>query len=590
MRYQPLWVDGFKDGHSPNRDSYPDMFRYRISFSLPSPLKSELKGLNFFSAQNVFIPGVKFIEATTQMMPADIVLLGSMPQSTAIASPTASMVQSSAVKNLALRFMDEIYLNAFFVGDLINATINGESGAVKAVLRQKGYDGLTAHDLEVLRDYTVPGPKFDLRYSGGAYSVESSVYSAKELLVHSVHRTIYIDGTPVESQKTLADGSVSFLSSDGNQSFRITFNAPFDVQNPIGAISYTGTTWVTAQPEHEEPIQGKRAYPWDGSSDIDTTPAASARDAEAFQYLPLALDLITPHVPLESPNVADLASVVGIFSIAVNTVTSLKNIRDFCVWGKEQVMKRTGANMKLRIRGLLTLDKMKQTFPTKAEEAINEILNNSNERKLETVAKAAEPKILEAMKKYMRNEATKQAQKNNGAAYGLSAEDIIHQAHDIADTQATNVFTGEVYASYLNALVDRTVTLKRRNEAFDEKNRLQREINKAGERIRQNRQDLTKKQEELEAKRRLVDKGSIPREKWDDIQREYGREIQKISDKITEDETSTRNDEASRKSHEEAWKKYMKDEAEKKKTEEKRREEFWKHRKDHHTEPKPEHG
>ncbi|KAJ5348579.1 uncharacterized protein N7506_001832 [Penicillium brevicompactum] len=596
MSYTAKWVEGNggRYGYVAKPYDVPDTIRNQVKFRLPAPLKAQLKGLNFFSAQNVFVPGVRFIKATTQIMPTDVVLLGTMPRSTTHTANPAAIVQSLSAQNLALRFMDEIYHNAYFLGDLINANVKGDAGTVKAVLHKRGYADVTAQDLEVLRDYVTPGPNFDLRYAGGAYSVDSPGYTAKELLVHSVHRTIYIDGTPVESQKTLGDGSVTFISSDSQQSFHITFTVPFDVQGETGGKSFIGSTWATANPDQKEQIQGRRTFPWDGRSDIGTSLAASARDDEALKFLPLALDLTTPHDPQEFRAV-DITSVAAGFAIAVNAVTSAKNLKAGCVWVSKVVMKMAGIKLSLSVPGLLDLDKMAKEFPVKAEEAVNKTINQAIEEKKRkkekivldpvVIGQAARPKILEEMKKYMHSKVDAKAVKDYGAAYGLSALNTTKMAHEAADTQAANVFDGEQYGSYLDAMVDRAVTTRRMEKALENKISLDEEIREAKNRFLQNK-ELKKNQEaDLAAREKEAKRDNMPEEEWNGIKEKYERQIKEIADKITEDEKEIKKNEEKSKGYDEAWKDSKENEKLKKELEKKRKEEFWKHRKEHPAEP-----
>lgn len=77
MSFKGEKVDDWWKGHK-GVTEVPRFFEKQVQFTLPSNLSCQFKGLDFFSAQNVFVPGVRFIEATEQMVPHDVVLLGTI--------------------------------------------------------------------------------------------------------------------------------------------------------------------------------------------------------------------------------------------------------------------------------------------------------------------------------------------------------------------------------------------------------------------------------------------------------------------------------------------------------------------------------
>lgn len=223
---KPLPTSG--DGLHVPKMEIPDAFD-GISFTLPS-FKTKLTGLNFFSAQNVFVPGVRFIKATQVMVPHDVLLIGEMPRHEAnqpSAAPPASapaampgslnmaanpfttasphmlatmpdavLPPTTAPQDVEARaksFLDKVYSDGYFLGDLMRAVADGGANDVRALLAPNGHDSLTEETLvQVLQDLTALGPKFDVRYAGGLYgpiSGEESYF--KQLVVHPVHRTIY---------------------------------------------------------------------------------------------------------------------------------------------------------------------------------------------------------------------------------------------------------------------------------------------------------------------------------------------------------------------------------------------------------------
>lgn len=78
MSFKGEKVEQWRNSHRRVTD-VPSPFRQKVQYTLLSNLSCRFKRSGFFSAQNVFVPGVRFIQATEHMMPHDVVLLGAMP-------------------------------------------------------------------------------------------------------------------------------------------------------------------------------------------------------------------------------------------------------------------------------------------------------------------------------------------------------------------------------------------------------------------------------------------------------------------------------------------------------------------------------
>ncbi|KAF7897835.1 uncharacterized protein EAF01_008801 [Botrytis porri] len=212
----------------------------------------EFHGLNYFSAQSVFVPGVKFIEAKTEMMPYNVVLLGAMPEQP---EPTGYcllprrtvMMSDYATTDPIGDFIDDIYSKGYFLGDLIHHITNNNLAGVKQVIQDRGFTNLDLAEVQqTLKRSSIPGPDFDVRYAGDSYQIQdTSTTPLNNLFVHS------LDDQTVLSQQTQLDGSVTFTSHDGQRSIQVVFNVDVDSESPCGSGGFEGTSWSTTEPEQK---------------------------------------------------------------------------------------------------------------------------------------------------------------------------------------------------------------------------------------------------------------------------------------------------------------------------------------------------
>ncbi|TGO87120.1 hypothetical protein BPOR_0249g00100 [Botrytis porri] len=145
--------------------STPDGFS--VALALGFDMDFEFHGLNYFSAQSVFVPGVKFIEAKTEMMPYNVVLLGAMPEQP---EPTGYcllprrtvMMSDYATTDPIGDFIDDIYSKGYFLGDLIHHITNNNLAGVKQVIQDRGFTNLDLAEVQqTLKRSSIPGPDFD---------------------------------------------------------------------------------------------------------------------------------------------------------------------------------------------------------------------------------------------------------------------------------------------------------------------------------------------------------------------------------------------------------------------------------------------
>lgn len=204
MDYKAKSVDDKDDEYFKwkGSDSIPYEFnedKGNVQYLIPSDMDFEFKGLNYFSAQNVFVPGVKFIEAKTEMMPYDVVLLGTMPEQpeepTKYRSLPRRIVMTSdyATADPIGDFIEDIYSNGYFLGDLIHHIANKDPEGVAKVIQDRGFENLDLDEVQqTLKRCSIPGPDFDVRYAGGSYQIQdTSSTPVKELFVHSRYRNIW---------------------------------------------------------------------------------------------------------------------------------------------------------------------------------------------------------------------------------------------------------------------------------------------------------------------------------------------------------------------------------------------------------------
>lgn len=88
------------------------------------------------------------------------------------------------------RYIDRYYENDFLIGLSQSIDVDtGDNAHVKEFLDKEKID--FSQDLSILENATQVGPKFDIRYAGGAYKIESNPIGVSELFVHSVDRKIF---------------------------------------------------------------------------------------------------------------------------------------------------------------------------------------------------------------------------------------------------------------------------------------------------------------------------------------------------------------------------------------------------------------
>lgn len=170
-----------------------------LQITLPS-FKAQVKGLDFFMAKNVIIPGTTTnpIRATDVIVPHDVFVLAKMPTSTNTSywslGPAGEAVPPESAPGSGPSMedlLDRLYTNDTYLATFVHAAINGDRDEISALLAKEA-PGLDATSLNnFLDEHTSTGPDFDIRYAGGVYKPQDSSSPFHELMVHPVHRTIY---------------------------------------------------------------------------------------------------------------------------------------------------------------------------------------------------------------------------------------------------------------------------------------------------------------------------------------------------------------------------------------------------------------
>ena len=331
VSFTPLDVP-YKPGTMPSDEIPLEMRQLRVRLT---PFEMNFPKLDFFATQNVFAPGTRFMTAKQVMFPDDLVLTGTMPD---VQKPSGMMddipitvsaedkrsllaecVPYSSIRRLPtppedghskrgdlVRLLDCLYSDNRFLGVALAKAADTDGDAVLAWFRGQGF-AIAQDDVKRLEELKLPGPSFDLRFAGGAYTLKAEGLGYRELFIQPVTRKVYIDGQETVSKTDGKGGKVLVTTADREQCLGLEFVAEEGVVN-----GFKGTTWPKNAPDKTSTISGEIFFPWDSPkperSRRDTSPAEKHWELEANRYYAVGLDLASPlYAPPETDTTLSLA-------------------------------------------------------------------------------------------------------------------------------------------------------------------------------------------------------------------------------------------------------------------------------------------
>ncbi|KAH6604998.1 hypothetical protein Trco_006705 [Trichoderma cornu-damae] len=610
--------------HTPSERSYtsrksiPPPF-HNIAITLPS-FKAKLDGLSFFAAQNVLVPGVEFIKSSEAMAPHDVVILGTMPRSKGksnLASPLTSLaaIPKSASAGSApsgggglADLLDELYSNDAFLGDFLNRGISGELKDVYALLAEKSYNLDTSHVVDEVQGLTTPGPDFDLRFAGGVYEVGGG--DAKyRILVHPVHRTIFVDDHAANSQRKHEDGRITFESRNDNDetSFDITFEWQDDGSGnkTNNLYSIQGKAWSKSQTEADAiPIKGQRLFPWDDeNASLD---AMTRADTEGLKSLAMSLDLVNfaaedddqnsqpPRLGTSKPATAttnaEPATTIAIVAGVLGIVVALCGIDSATGEGWKRWKKRASRLKKLvvsmgekgfikALRGSTSEAKLKQAAEN-MEQVVDRIINQN-------LGKATDPDVdIDTVLEETRSDVDGQvaefiysgfeiaARKGFKALFAMDQDATAEALKKTIKDGLSQWVNEDAYGEYLRTKVQRILAERDRVALLTKSGGLDRRISAAETQIEQ----LKQQREELEAAKdeeveKVMKEQGVSEE---DAKQKVEESIKELADEIEEKQEEKARNEADKKRADDGVDAFTKEIDDKKRQEEAQKGEIWK--------------
>ncbi|EMR90141.1 hypothetical protein BcDW1_1223 [Botrytis cinerea BcDW1] len=580
-------------------DSIPNEFdedKDDVQYLVPSDMDFVFQGLNYFSAQNVFVPGVKFIEAKTEMMPYDVVLLGTMPEQpdepTGYRTLPRRMVMDDYATDPIQDFLEDIYSNGYFMGDLIHHITNSDPEGVCKVIQDRGFENLDPVEVhQALQKFSIPGPDFDVRYAGGSYQVQDTTSTpVKELFVHSRYRDILLDDQMVLSQQTQSDGSVTFTSHDGQRSFQVLFNVDVDSDSPCGGVGFEGTSWSTAEPEQKTKFSGQRVFPWKDSPSLRKPKAApmvdSATDAEALQYLSVAMDLTAPDdgASVDGKEPVEFAEPITIFFGAVSTALAVLNIQKWFRESKGQfvdayarfrkiVLRKSGNSMGYGLK-MPSVEEMQKSFTSKSEPIINTQINEGVFEK-EKIIENSQSQILEEMKKSISVDSKFKSKKKYGTAFQLDEQMGMALVEQVVNVYADQVFQGDDYEEFMGTVVDRLLTVHDKDAAIRDGRLIAQRVSKLTNDIKNLQAEQLNLQQELRSERTKAQEEHWSQEQIDRMEADFDVKVQKNIEEQTKVDTERLEKQGEGKESDKKVKELLEEMDKKMKEKEKAEKKFW---------------
>ncbi|TGO69563.1 hypothetical protein BOTNAR_0009g00100 [Botryotinia narcissicola] len=508
-------------------DSIPHEFdedKGNVQYLIPSDMDFEFQGLNYFSAQNVFVPGVKFIEAKTEMMPYPVGSFGCpgrVPNSTTsyrLLPRRIDMMSDYATADLIGDFIEDIYSNGYFLGDLIHHIANKDPAGVAKVIQGRGFENLDLDEVrQMLKRCSIPGPDFDVRYAGGSYQIQDT------------------SSTPVKELFTQSDGSVTFISHDGKRSFQVIFNVDVDSESPCGGS--------TTEPEVKTIISGQRVFPWKDSPSLrhpkDLPMEDSATDAEALQYLSIAMDLVAPDggESIDGRERVEFAEPIMIFFGAVSATLAILNIQKWFRESKDQfvgayarcrkmILRKSGNSMGYGLK-MPSVQDMQKSFTSKSEPIFNAQINEGTFEK-EKIIENSQQQILEDMKKSISADAKFKSKKKYGTAFQLDEQMGMELVRNVVEVYADQVSKGDAYEEFMGAIVDHLPTIHDKDAALREGKLIALRVKKLTETITNLQAEQLNTQQELRRERAKAQEEHWTQEDIDKMEAKYKTEVETI--------------------------------------------------------------
>ena len=160
----------------------PDTVRNGLmGFHLPA-FKQDLQ-MQYFSATNLFGPGNHMISVTGEdavRMPYDVLILGQLLVPVKSATPTTAHIDSAEADDAAGDVPTGPATADFALGlstgqpilqQTVNALATGDEKTINDFLANSGYN-TKAENLQAALNTAQPGPGFDIRHAGGAYTFQ----------------------------------------------------------------------------------------------------------------------------------------------------------------------------------------------------------------------------------------------------------------------------------------------------------------------------------------------------------------------------------------------------------------------------------
>lgn len=399
-----------------------------------------------------------------------------------------------------------------------------------------------------------------------------------------------VDDQAVQSQQTQSDGSVTFTSHDGKRSFQIMFNVDVDSESPCGGVGFEGTSWSTAEPELKTKIGGQRVFPWKDSPSLrhpkDLPMEDSATDAEALQYLSVAMDLVAPDggESKDDREPVEFTEPIMIFFGAVSATLAVLNIQKWFRESKDQfvgayarcrkiILRKSGNSMGYGLK-MPSVQDMQKSFTSKSEPIFNARINEGIFEK-EKIIENSQQQILEDMKKSISVDAKFKSKKKYGTAFQLDEQMGMELVRNVVEVYADQVFKGDAYEEFMGAIVDHLLTVHDKDAALREGKLIALRVKKLTETITNLQAEQLNTQQELRRERAKAQEEHWTQEDVDKMEAKYKTEVEENMKKQTDADTERSEQQSEGRKSDEKAKELLEEADKKKKEREKAEKKFW---------------
>ncbi|TGO19247.1 hypothetical protein BTUL_0005g00960 [Botrytis tulipae] len=312
------------------------------------------------------------------------------------------------------------------------------------------------------------------------------------------------DDQAVQSQQTQSDGSVTFTSHDGKRSFQVMFNIDVDSESPCGG----------------------RVFPWKDSPSLrhpkDLPMEDSATDAEALQYLFVAMDLVAPDggESTDGREPVEFAEPIIIFFGAfVDAYARCRKI----------ILRKSGNSMGYGLK-MPSVQDMQKSFTIKSEPISNAQINEGIFEK-EKIIENSQRQILEDRKKSISVDAKFKSKKKYGTAFQLDEQMGMELVRNVVEVYADQVFKGDACEEFMGAIVDHLLTVHDKDAALREGKLIALRVKKLTETITNLQAEQLNTQQELRRERAKA------QEDIDKMEAKYKTEVEDNMKKQTDADT-----------------------------------------------------